>query len=406
MKILIYGINFSPELIGIGKYTGEMGVWLGQQGHEVRIITAPPYYPNWRVWKNFSKWFYNRKVNDGAVVWRCPLFVPPQPKTLLRILHLVSFAVTSMPILIGQVFWRPNLVFLVAPTLFCAPGALLLAKLVAAKSILHIQDYETDALFGLNLTSDRPRVMLLKNLAFSIESLMLRNFDLVSTISDGMMQRARDKGVALKCLRYLPNWSELDRFYSAKPSVKLLDQLGVGSDKKIVLYSGNMGEKQGLENVILAAQQLQKIKNLVFLLVGDGGSKNRLMGMATDLRLSNLMFAPLQSYENLPALLASAHIHLVVQKRGAADAVLPSKLTNILAVGGNALITADASTTLGKLPTAYPGVALVVEPESVDALVLGIMNSLSMTRPNRIAQKYAEEFLDKEQVLSTFFAGI
>lgn len=48
MKILVYGINYSPELTGIGKYTGEMVEWLAAQGHEVRVITAPPYYPGGR----------------------------------------------------------------------------------------------------------------------------------------------------------------------------------------------------------------------------------------------------------------------------------------------------------------------------------------------------------------------
>ena len=51
MRILIHGINFSPELTGIGKYSGEMAEWLVAQGHEVRVVTAPPYYPEWRVGK-------------------------------------------------------------------------------------------------------------------------------------------------------------------------------------------------------------------------------------------------------------------------------------------------------------------------------------------------------------------
>lgn len=49
LRILIHGINFSPELTGIGKYSGEMGEWLAAQGHEVRVMTAPPYCPQWRV---------------------------------------------------------------------------------------------------------------------------------------------------------------------------------------------------------------------------------------------------------------------------------------------------------------------------------------------------------------------
>lgn len=54
MKILVYGINYSPELTGIGKYTGEMVEWLAAQGHEVRVISAPPYYPQWQVGENYS----------------------------------------------------------------------------------------------------------------------------------------------------------------------------------------------------------------------------------------------------------------------------------------------------------------------------------------------------------------
>ena len=61
MKILVYGINYSPELTGIGKYTGEMVEWLAAQGHEVRVITAPPYYPQWQGGENYSAWRYKRK---------------------------------------------------------------------------------------------------------------------------------------------------------------------------------------------------------------------------------------------------------------------------------------------------------------------------------------------------------
>lgn len=94
MKILVYGINYSPELTGIGKYTGEMVEWLAAQGHEVRVITAPPYYPQWQVGENYSAWRYKRE-EGAATVWRCPLYVPKQPSTLKRLLHLGSFAVSS-----------------------------------------------------------------------------------------------------------------------------------------------------------------------------------------------------------------------------------------------------------------------------------------------------------------------
>ena len=408
MKIIIYGINYSPELIGIGKYTSEMCNWLAKQGHEVRVITAPPYYPDWKVSPKYSQWFYSREMISGATIWRCPLYVPLRPSALLRLLHLASFAFTSIPALFMQLFWRPKIIFLVAPTLFCAPEALLFAKLTGAKSILHIQDFEADAFLNLNFFygASKTKRSALNKIIFWFESLMLRSFDVVSTISTGMMQRAIDKGAAPESLRFLPNWSEISRFQNIVRSKELLHQLGVDDQKKVILYSGNIGEKQGLEIVILAAQRLQQRLDLIFLLVGEGSGKDHLHQMMTDLKLVNVVFAPLQTYEVFPSLLASADVHLVIQKRGFADAVLPSKLSNILAAGGNAVITAEASTTLGKLSTDHPGIAVVVEPESVNDLISGIEQALTMPRQNLTAESYAHEFLDKEQILSRFYTEL
>ena len=99
-------------------------------------------------------------------------------------------------------------------------------------------------------------------------------------------------------------------------------------------------------------------------------------------------------------------MHLVVQKRGAADAVLPSKLTNILAVGGNAVITSDPETTLGQLCIEHPGIAVCVQPESLSALCEGISKALSLPRHNTVAKAYAEAFLDKESILRRFVADV
>ena len=137
MKILVYGINYSPELTGIGKYTGEMVEWLAAQGHEVRVITAPPYYPQWQVGENYSAWRYKRE-EGAATVWRCPLYVPKQPSTLKRLLHLGSFAVSSFFPLMAQRRWKPDRIIGVVPTLFCTPGKRLLAKLSGARTVLHI----------------------------------------------------------------------------------------------------------------------------------------------------------------------------------------------------------------------------------------------------------------------------
>lgn len=400
MKILLYGINYSPELTGIGKYSGEMARWLATQGHEVRVITAPPYYPDWKVWKDFATFRYSSSTEEGVSVIRCPLYVPAEPSALKRLLHLGSFSLSSALALFGQLLWKPDLVVLVAPTLFCSPQALLLAKLTGAQSVLHIQDFEVDALFGLGIAKGGA----LKRFAFAAERVILRAFDRVSTISTGMLKRASQKGVEPSRLLFFPNWSELDRFRAVRRSQALLQRLGVDPAKRVLLYSGNIGEKQGLEIVLDAAARLVNRQELTFLIVGEGAGKARLVEQARQMKLPNVVFAPLQPYEDLPALLASANCHLVIQKRGAADAVLPSKLTNILAVGGNSVITADSDTSLGLLCEEYPDIAVRVAPESVDALLGGIEQCLAMPLPNRVATFYAEECLDKGRILSRFIA--
>lgn len=405
MKILVYGINYSPELTGIGKYTGEMVEWMAQQGHEVRVITAPPYYPEWQVGAKYSSWRYRRE-NGDATVWRCPLYVPKQPSTLKRLIHLSSFALSSFFPLMAQRRWKPDRIIGVVPTLFCTPGMRLLAKLSGARTLLHIQDYEVDAMLGLGMAGNGRSGKVAK-LASAFERSGLHNVDNVSTISRSMMNKACEKGVAPEKVIFFPNWSEVSRFREVPETLvmALRQRLGLPDERKIILYSGNIGEKQGLESVIAAAEQLRE-QPWLFAIVGQGGGKARLEKMVAERGLDNVKFLPLQSYEDLPALLAIGDCHLVIQKRGAADAVLPSKLTNILAVGGNAVITAEPQTELGQLCLDNPGIAVCVTPESVPSLVGGIEQALTMPKRNTVARAWAERSLDKEHVLNQFIADI
>lgn len=402
MKLLVYGINYRPELTGIGKYSGEMVKWFVDNGLDVRVITAPPYYPAWKVASDYSGWKYTKEKHP-EIVYRCPLYIPNKPSTIKRLLHLSSFAFSSFFPLVMQARWKPDYIICVVPTLFYVPGALLLRKLTRAKVIIHIQDFEVDAMLGLGMAKKG----VFATFAKKFEKWCLTSADKVSSISKTMLLNASDKGVPQSNLIFFPNWSELERFKNVKSeqSVKLKEEFGIAEEQKVILYSGNIGEKQGLEIVISAAQKMTA-NNYVFLFVGQGGGKEKLERMSAELDLKNVLFKPLQPYELLPALLNIADCHLVVQKKGAADAVLPSKLTNILAIGGNSVITAEESTELGQLCKNNPGIAQCVEPESVDALISGIEKCLLMPRHNDVAIKYAYASLDMNNVLSKFITDI
>src|ERR1700751_4147370 len=114
MRILIHGLNFCPEVTGTGRSTGEMASYLASQGHQVRVVTAPPYYPEWRVRPGYSAWKYSTNLNgyarENLGVIRCPLWVPKTQSGLRRLLHLASFAMSSWPALLGHVLWHPDVV--------------------------------------------------------------------------------------------------------------------------------------------------------------------------------------------------------------------------------------------------------------------------------------------------------
>lgn len=409
MRILFYSLNFAPELTGIGKYSGELCEWLAANGHEVRVICAPPYYPQWRVQQPYKSMAYLTEQRAQVKVYRCPLYVPQKPKTLTRLVHLASFALTSFPILIKQWHWKPDIVICIEPTFFCVPGVLFFSKLSGTTSQLHIQDFELDAMLGLGLGKSG----FIARVGQTLERWMMQQFDHVSAISFSMVKRADQKMGKTNHTYYFPNWVDTDFLSpSADPDI-FKNRWNIPDSTKIVLYSGNIGKKQGLEIVLEAANQLRDEPNLLFIIVGIGAALDELVMLAKELQLANIMFKPLQPYEELPALMAFADIHLVIQKRGAADAVLPSKLTSILSAGGNSIITAEQDTELGLLCKKFPGIARCIEPENSAALtdaIIQIKKTLSPSKAkgeyNHIARQFALDNLQKDIILNKFIEEI
>jgi putative colanic acid biosynthesis glycosyltransferase WcaI len=402
MRILIHGINYHPEQIGIGKYTGEMAIWLAKRGHDVHVVTALPYYPSWQVAKEYAAWQYRRETQSGVSVFRCPLWVPSNPTALKRLIHLASFAISSFPVMVKHIIWKPDIVLVIEPPLFCAPQAWLTSRIAGAKSWLHVQDFEVSAFFGLGFASSG----FLKKIIVKIEGLLMHRFDLVSSISHTMLQRLEDLHVSKDRTFLFPNWVDTGYIHPSQKENDLRSAWGFSADQKIILYSGNLGKKQGLEVILDAAEGLvSEYPEAVFLIVGDGAAKNGLVDDATRRKLHNVRFKPLQPIEKLPVLLALADIHLIIQKRGAADAVMPSKLTGILAVGGFSIITADDHTELGTLVLNNPGIAELVEPENSDALIAAIKRLLckpvSVPYYNHIAREYAERNLSTDSIITS-----
>jgi colanic acid biosynthesis glycosyl transferase WcaI len=394
-RLLVVALNFAPELTGIGKFVGEMTEYLATQGLEVRVVTAPPYYPAWSVQLPYAAGRYARERLAGAEVWRCPLYVPRSPGGLSRLLHLLSFAVTSLPVIFWQgLTWRPLVVIVVEPPLACAPAAWLAARLGGARAWLHVQDFEVDAAFSLGVLKSG----WMQRVARAAERLLMRRFDRVTSISGRMVERLRAKGVSPDRVGLFPNWVDTDRIYPDAADDTLRGELGIDRATRVLLYSGNMGEKQGLELLVEAARRFEAEPDLLFLLCGDGAARPRIERLAAG--LPNLRFLPLQPLERLNALLNLAEIHVLPQREGAEDLVMPSKLTAILASGRPVIACATRGTELAEAASAG---GLVVPPGDPEAFVAAIRQLLNDEVARRdlgeAGRRYALQHLERRVVL-------
>jgi colanic acid biosynthesis glycosyl transferase WcaI len=367
-RLLVVALNYAPELTGIGKYVGEMTEWLSSRDVEIRVITAPPYYPAWSVTDGYSSRRFTKERCAGAQVYRCPIWVPRRPRGVTRILHLLSFAISSFPVIIWQaLFWRPDVVFVVEPPLCAAPGAWLGAKLAGARAWLHVQDFEVDAAFDLGLL----RAASLRRAVLAAERWLMRRFDHVSSISEGMRAKLKDKGVESSSTVYFPNWVDMALIRPLEGTNPLRAQLGISEAAQVVLYSGNMGEKQGLDVIMDVARQFAHDPNVLFLLCGDGVVRERIARVEAKMR--NVRLIPLQPLARLNELLNLADIHLVPQRAAAEDLALPSKLGAILASGRPVVATARDGSDIARF--AESG-GLVVAPADTAAFEMAIRRLL------------------------------
>ena len=394
LRIVIQSMNYAPELVGIGKYAGEMGAWLAAQGHEVRVVAAPPYYPGWRVQDGYSAASYRREQVAGTQVTRCPLWVPRTPNGIKRLVHLASFAISSAPVMLWEAVRGFDVLIITEPPLFCSPIAIVAARVARARGWLHVQDFEVDTAFNLGML---PRS--LERPVKAIESFIMRRFDCVSTVSDAMLARLETKGVESHRRVLFPNWVDINWIRPMNGPNSIRKALGVPSKAVAVLYTGNMGAKQGLEDVVDAARLLSGEKNIYFILCGDGVATQRLANRS--IGLSNVFFLPLQPYRRLNELLNLADIHVLPQRSAATDLVMPSKLTGMLASGRPVVTTALAESQVAKIVKCCGRIVRPGEPADLaEALRELARRPQERRRLGQQARYIAEKYWSKDRILT------
>ena len=404
-RLLVCCVNYAPEILGTAPYTRDLAEWFAGHGWDVRVVTTYPYYPSWRRRPGDPRLGYRRERAGGVALLRCPSWVPAEPTGLRRLAHNASFAASSLPVVIGHSAWRPDWTLVIAPTLASAPGALLSARLARGKAWLHIQDYEIDVALRLGLLPPAGRSALKW-----LESRLLRSFDVVTSITEPMLGVARALGVPEERLVLLPNWANLGVVRPLDRPSRFRASLGIPDGWGVVLYTGNLGRKQGIALIADAARLSEsRGSQVMYVVSGDGADREALGSAIAQHGIRNLLRVPLQPDESFNELLNLADAHLIVQEAGVADLVMPSKLTNMLASGRPVIATAEAGAALAELIRGHD-VGTVVEPGDAAALADAVHAVLTddecRVRQGSNARAFAETFLNKDTLLDEALARI
>lgn len=396
MHITLIGLNFYPESTAIGLYSTQLAQYLEAHNVELNVITAFPYYPQWKIASDYQDKPSYLKEEFGKInVYRYKQYVPAKPTFSKRILHILSFTWGS--------FWnlwkikKCDVVISIVPFTSATLLGYIQKKRFHAKSWIHIQDFEFDAAFQLGLTkSGEQKGGMVYRFLMWIEKSLFSKADKVSTISHTMIEKLRKKTTAPTYL--LPNWideKQIDpAFAKAHPYLT--------SSKFKILYSGNIGDKQDWDFFLKFAEAIDD-KRFEIIIVGDGSKRVWLEEAIKS--YSNTTLYPPVPYEELSDLLCSAEVHILFQKPEVLDTVMPSKILGMMASAKPSIITGHAQSEVATSMAQSQGGYYSSEKE-VDTVIHqleALGNSPEVSKEMGIkAREYVVSNFAKNQILASF----
>jgi len=388
--ILFVTRYFWPELIGSAPFTSDIAEWLAKEGRQITVLSGLPHYPGTTVFPAYKDGRLQHETMGNVVVERVRSGPPVRSSTLARILNEAGFLMRGLGTLASGRIKRHPVVLALCPSILCVALALA-ARQRGGSAIAIVHDIQSGLAQQLGMNGGA-----LGRLMRWVERATLDRVDLVVVLSQEMKDQLRRIGVTAP-IDVVPLWVDTDEIQAvepaSRPSVK-------------VLYSGNLGRKQGLSQVVAMAEQLATRRpEIEIVLRGNGNQAQELVAEIAKRHLENVRLAELQPNEALSIALAAGDIHLVPQNPLAAAFAVPSKVYNIMAVGRPFVATALPDSTLWRLQK-QSGAFLCVppdEPLSFAEAVLQLADDPQLRHElGRRGREFVEQHYAKPLILSQF----
>ena len=400
MRVLVLGINYAPEKTSVAPFTTGLCEHLAAAGHHVTVITAFPYYPDWRVWEGYRGQFHSKESVNGVDVRRVWHFVPSRASHLLqRLAHDFSFTFNAFfAVLFAGVF---DVIYCSCPPPTLAFTAYLLSKIRGKPYVIKLTDLASDAALATGILKEGPAVRV----ARAIERFVYRHSETVVCLCQGFINKLAARGIAAEKLRLIPDWADAGNVFPIADATSFRRANGFRKDQFLILHTGNMGKKQGLMNAVKAAELSRRDADLQWILVGQGEERAELEQQIRHRALPNIKMLPLQPAKNLAEMYSAADLLLLNQKAAVQDAVIPSKLLTYMAAGRPVLAAASEKSEAAHLIN-LAQCGLVVPSENPAALVetAGLLRQNASLRQlfGRNGRAFVTQHFTKQKVLHEY----
>lgn len=400
MKILVVGLNYAPEVTGIAVYTTGIAEGLAALGHEVRVLTGLPHYPQWRVADDYRSVRSSCEAIQGVTVRRSRHYVPASPGPRTRIRMEASFTRT----VVTQHWDRADVVISVSPSLLATAGVVAKARARNIPVGVVVQD-----LYGKGVVETGALSGRAADATAWLEASTLRAATAVSVIHDRFAASLVDMGVDSSSITVIRNWANDSAAGKAPGDTALFRRSrSWARDDVIVLHAGNIGVKQGLDNVVDAAKRAvadgrAERQNVRFVLVGDGNCRKPLEEAAAG--VANIEFIDPLPEDEFHTLVQSADILLLNEKPGVGDMSVPSKLTTYF-LAGKPVLGATGHDGVAAQEIRAAGAGLIVSPGDSRALLDGVYrlarNEAMAKKFGCAGRRYATIILDRSAAIERY----
>ncbi len=323
-RVLIIGINYRPELTAVGPYTAGLAEQLAAQGDEVTVLTGLPHYPAWRIARGTPRALLRRETIGGVTVIRAAHYVPAAQSAMRRALYEGTFGLTGL--LASLRLPRPDAILGIVPSLSGGVLARLTGERLRVPYGLLFQDLMGRAARQSGMAGGGA----VARATAAAEAWAASGARAIGVVAEAFTPYLVSLGVPEQSIAHIPNWTRLAAPAMTVPETRA--RFGWAAGEQVVLHAGNIGLKQGLEQVIAAARAaVERGDPVRFVISGGGNQAGVIRAAAHD--LPNVSFLGVQPDGIHASLLAAADVLLLSERATQIDMSLPSKLTSYFAAG-------------------------------------------------------------------------